>query len=53
MKRAELEERKQRLLEYKTAQQDMKTVAGLFSNSLWNALPQKIKEYFEAYRKEQ
>ena len=40
-------------MQYKTAHQDMKAVAGLFSDSLWNVLPQKIKEYFEAYRKEQ
>lgn len=51
MKRAELEELKQRLMQYKTAHQDMKAVAGLSSDSLWNVLPQKIKEYFEAYRK--
>jgi hypothetical protein len=28
----------------------MRTIANSFSNTLWNALPQKIKAYFEEYR---
>lgn len=28
----------------------MKTIAGLFSTTVWNLLPQKIKQYFTEYR---
>lgn len=46
-RKAEMEQHAAAAIE---ATETMKTIANLFSASIWAALPQKIKVYFEPYR---